>query len=61
MAAAARPFDMGTLVHMLTSSMANRSSQYIGGSAGKWPCVQSCSVADSVQAELFRNKVSKWQ
>lgn len=37
---------MGTVVHMLISSMANRSSQYVGGGAGKGYCMDDCSVAD---------------
>ena len=59
MAAAARSFDMGTVVHMLISSMANRSSQYFGGEAGKWLCMDSCSVGDAVLADILRNIVSE--
>ena len=57
MAAAARSFGMGTVVHMLISSMANRSSQYVGGRAGKRFCVGTCSVADAVLVDHLRSSV----
>lgn len=58
-AAAARSFDMGTVVHMLISSMANRSSQYVGGGAGKGYCVDDCSVAGDVLVGPLRSSVSE--
>lgn len=52
---------MGTVVHMLISSMANRSSQYVGDGAGKGFCMDDCSVADNVLIDPLRNSVSESQ
>ena len=61
MAAAARSFGMGIIVHILISRMANRSSQYVGGTAGNWLCMDGCSVADAVLVDPLRNSVSGLQ
>jgi hypothetical protein len=61
MAAAARSFGIGTVVHMLILSVANRASQYVGGGAGKWLYIGICSVADVVPADVLCNSLSQPQ